>query len=84
MSDSSSNPTHQPVPNQSPNPVDPQPPRPLGFNDVEAARILGMKPSTLRRWRSQGIGPVYRKIGRNVQYTQADLQKYHDQQAVGR
>ncbi|MBU1986905.1 MAG: helix-turn-helix domain-containing protein [Proteobacteria bacterium] len=63
---------------------DPQKPRPLGINDVIAAIFLGVQPTTLRKWRSEGKGPVFYKIGRKVQYTLKDLQDFHAQQAVSR
>jgi hypothetical protein len=38
--------------------------------------MLGIKLGTLRLWRMQGSGPVYRKIGARVAYTEADLAAY--------
>ena len=38
-----------------------------------AAAFLGLKPSTLERWRSKGEGPVFHKIGGRIYYTRADL-----------
>ncbi len=69
--------------NQTSN-IDQQPPRPLVFNDVEAARILGLQPSTLRKWRSQGVGPVYIKLGRITKYSMADLERFVEKQKVTR
>lgn len=34
----------------------------------EAARFLGIHPDTLRRWRREGIGPRYSRIGRLIRY----------------
>ena len=34
----------------------------------EAARRLGLSPQTLARWRVQGKGPTFLKIGRSVRY----------------
>ncbi|MBZ5609130.1 MAG: helix-turn-helix domain-containing protein [Acidobacteriia bacterium] len=43
------------------------------MQDTEAASILGLKPNTLRKWRVLGRGPRYRKLGRAVRYSKADL-----------
>lgn len=45
-------------------------------NEHEAARRLGMKVSTLRRWRWQGIGPVFCRIGAAVRYDPSDLDAF--------
>lgn len=42
----------------------------------EAADLLKVKPSTLRRWRYSGGGPRFRKIGRLVRYHIGDLQAF--------
>jgi len=39
----------------------------------EAARLLGVAPHTLAKWRRTGQGPTYRKLGRAVRYATADL-----------
>ena len=44
----------------------------------QAAEYLGIKPRTLEVHRYRGTGPRYRKIGRLVRYTGADLQEYAD------
>jgi hypothetical protein len=44
--------------------------------DAEAGRILGVRPSTLATWRSQGKGPRYRKPGRRPEYTPRFLRDY--------
>jgi len=46
------------------------------LNDRQAAEILGLAVSTLRNWRNNGRGPVYRKMGRAVRYALADLQAF--------
>jgi predicted DNA-binding transcriptional regulator AlpA len=40
---------------------------------AEAAAFTRIKPDTLRRWRSQGKGPVPVKRGRIVLYLESDL-----------
>ena len=40
---------------------------------VEAARVLGLAPSTLAKLRLSGNGPVYYKLGRRVVYRLQDL-----------
>ncbi|MBI4767855.1 MAG: helix-turn-helix domain-containing protein [Deltaproteobacteria bacterium] len=42
-------------------------------NDVEAAKIAGLSPQTLRNWRQLGRGPNYIKLGRSVRYSSTDL-----------
>lgn len=56
----------------------------LVFNDVEAAAYLDMSPHTMRKFRTTGRGPSYRKIGKNVRYTLEDLQEYIEKQKVAR
>ncbi|MDP1550510.1 MAG: helix-turn-helix domain-containing protein [Nitrosomonas sp.] len=47
----------------------------------EAAEYIGgLKPNTLEGWRTQGIGPRYRKIGRLVRYSTDDLDAYLEAQ----
>ena len=44
------------------------------FHDEHfAASYLGVKVETLRTWRKQRRGPRYRKLGRCVRYSSADL-----------
>jgi excisionase family DNA binding protein len=39
----------------------------------EAASRLGLSASTLNKWRTQGRGPRFVKLGRSVCYRMADL-----------
>jgi excisionase family DNA binding protein len=39
----------------------------------EAARLLRVSLTSVRRWRREGRGPVYRKLGRSVRYRRDDL-----------
>lgn len=43
---------------------------------AQASEILGLKLNTMEIWRVQGIGPIYRKIGRLVRYAESDLIAY--------
>ncbi len=49
----------------------------MRFNDVEAAKYLGLKsPQTLRNWRHLGRGPAYCRIGRRIVYLKEDLDRF--------
>jgi hypothetical protein len=40
---------------------------------IEAATVLRISPVTLSRWRVQGSGPAYHKLGRRIVYSRADV-----------
>ena len=44
--------------------------------ESEAAELLAVKPSTLRRWRWSGDGPRFLKIGAAVRYHPDHLQEF--------
>ena len=44
----------------------------------EAAKLLGMSPSTLEKWRSEKRGPVYFRIGGRIYYRTEDLEQYQE------
>jgi predicted site-specific integrase-resolvase len=46
------------------------------ITEAEAAGILRVSLTSLRRWRRQGVGPVYRKIQRAVRYRPEDLVEF--------
>jgi predicted DNA-binding transcriptional regulator AlpA len=46
------------------------------LTETEAAAKLGLEPTTLRRWRWSGDGPVFRKLGSAVRYHPEDLQAF--------
>ena len=47
------------------------------INETLAACILGLKVSTLRKWRVLGRGPVYRKPGgKAIRYAVSDLNEW--------
>ena len=43
------------------------------LNQREAATLLGLSVRTLERYRCTGFGPAYRKLGRRVLYSSADI-----------
>lgn len=43
-------------------------------NEQDAARILGLKVATLRRWRWSSKGPRFIKLGGAVRYDPLDLE----------
>jgi hypothetical protein len=46
------------------------------ITEREAAGILRVSVTSLRRWRREGSGPVYRKLGRTVRYRPYDLSDF--------
>ena len=46
------------------------------LHETEAAKILSMKVSTLRRWRWSGEGPKFIKVGAAVRYDPQTLKDY--------
>ncbi len=46
------------------------------LNEIEVAKILSLKVSTLRRWRWAGTGPKFRKLGAACRYHPQDLEDY--------
>ena len=52
------------------------------FNPAQAAAYLGLSPSTLSRWRIEGVGPCHRKFGSTVHYSISDLDRYAELAAV--
>jgi excisionase family DNA binding protein len=46
----------------------------------DAAQYLHVSPRTLTKWRGQGGGPRYAKVGRRVVYRQADLEAWVESQ----
>lgn len=46
----------------------------------EAARRLGLSPSTLAKMRVRGDGPPFVKLGRSVRYDPSDLETYASSQ----
>ena len=66
-------------------PITPSNPAPDGHNEAagsdmlttqQAARILGLSPFTLNKWRLYGHGLRFIKLGRAVRYRRADVMAY--------
>jgi excisionase family DNA binding protein len=43
------------------------------LTEGEAASLLRVSLTSVRRWRREGRGPVFRKLGRSVRYRRDDL-----------
>ena len=56
-----------------------EPPVLLDTRDL-AARLKTPSPATLERWRSNGQGPRFIKVGRQVMYRESDVERWLDQQ----
>ncbi len=50
--------------------------RPIYVDTREAARLLGISPRTLDRFRVSGEGPVFHKFGKRVCYARTDLEDW--------
>ncbi|WP_454756887.1 helix-turn-helix transcriptional regulator [Cupriavidus campinensis] len=50
------------------------------LTNTQTAELLGLRSNTLEIWRTQGRGPVFRKIGRAVRYAEADVLAWLDAQ----
>lgn len=50
------------------------------IGEIEAARLLGVRVSTLRKWRIEGRGPRFVHVGRAVRYDPAELDDYIQRQ----
>jgi excisionase family DNA binding protein len=46
------------------------------ITESEAATLLRISLTSLRRWRREGRAPVYRKLGRSVRYRRDDLEDF--------
>lgn len=46
---------------------------------VEAAQFLSLSRKTLEKWRTQLVGPPYRKLGTAVRYKYTDLAAWLDE-----
>lgn len=58
---------------------------PAGYGALapaDAARYFGVGYSTLKKWRSEGTGPRYAKIGGCILYRPRDLEAFLEAQLV--
>ena len=46
------------------------------LNDTDTAKLLHIKPATLRQWRMVGKGPKYSKMGKLVLYKRQTVERY--------
>lgn len=58
------------------------PPEPLATPE-QVADYLQIPVKTLAKWRSEGTGPDYSKVGRHVRYDWADIREWLDTQSAG-
>ena len=42
----------------------------------KVSSILGLEIGTLAKWRSEGVGPAYIKVGSRVRYSDVDLEAW--------
>jgi hypothetical protein len=49
-----------------------------GHTEEETAEILHVKVETLAAWRSRGVGPKYRKLGKVIDYPEQFIREYQD------
>lgn len=52
------------------------------LNETEVAILLGISRATVEKWRIQGRGPGYVKLGRCVRYSRVELERFIDRNAV--
>jgi predicted DNA-binding transcriptional regulator AlpA len=46
------------------------------LTQTEAAEYLRLSPRSLERWRVEGIGPRYSKLGKRIVYLARDLEQW--------
>ncbi len=49
---------------------------PANVDTWRAAELIGMSKRTLEKWRGEGTGPPFLKLGRRVLYSVADLEEW--------
>jgi uncharacterized protein YjcR len=53
------------------------------LNTAEAAEMLGVRPATMRGWKSQRVGPPFIQLSpRCVRYDEHDIQTYANERRV--
>lgn len=51
-------------------------PEPLATPDEVSAYLKDIPVKTLAKWRSEGTGPKYTKVGRHVRYDWSDVREW--------
>ena len=51
----------------------------IHFNQRNLAQRWGVSEATLERWRTEGIGPKYLKLGGRVLYRLVDIEAYESE-----
>jgi hypothetical protein len=46
------------------------------LNERETAKVMRVSVQLLRKWRADGTGPAYIKLGKCVRYSMDDLERY--------
>lgn len=54
----------------------------LALTPEETARALGISSRTLQRWRKQGTGPAFIKIGNTIRYQAKEIETWLQQNAT--
>lgn len=52
------------------------------LTEREAAEILRLKPTTLKKWRVKGRGPAFLRLGTAIRYPLSALQRFVDDAMV--
>lgn len=50
----------------------------IHLNQRQLANRWGVSEATLERWRAEGIGPQYLKLGGRVMYREVDVEAYEE------
>ena len=53
-----------------------------GFRTQELAKLLKLSPRTLARWRAEGSGPPYCRLGRDAFYPESSVLEWLDRRQV--
>ena len=53
------------------------------LSERDVARLLAVSVAALRKWRRQGFGPRFRKLGSAVRYHPADLDAWLNARVTG-
>jgi hypothetical protein len=46
------------------------------LTEIQVANLLNLQPTTLRKWRWQGRGPVFSKLGGSIRYRGIDVEAF--------